>query len=360
VAKKLLILNGLAILMIPLQHATAYGLQALFEWTNRYLPVEVPNYDLMGSVPYHAFIIIRQISSFSVPAFLFISGYFIAFLAKGMAAKLNWSQVLPRVKGLIYPFIIWTVLRYVLLRQMPTSIDDLLNPYHFIPLLIQFYLIAPLLVWAAKGNWKLLLLIVAVFHFAVQALRYIDGLGLGSPGLESVLGLTPRWILIGQQPFWFPLGIVFGLYSKEATIRLEGARWKLFAAALIFLLLTIAEYYVGDYINGSAWIGPTNESLFRNFYILTIILFILSLDESQFIFPKRLSELGARSLGIYMANIPAIFVVAVFMYTLTPRLLGHQFIYMIILFIAGLFGPLMLMWTVRNTPARRYYRYLFG
>ena len=359
-AKKLLILNGLAILMIPLQHATAYGLQALFEWTNRYLPVEVPNYDLLGSVPYHVFIVIRQISAFSVPAFLFISGYFISFLAKGMAAKLSWKQVLPRIKGLIYPFILWTFFRYVLLRQMPTSIDDLLNPYHFIPLLIQFYLIAPLLVWVAKGNWKALLIVVAILHFAVQALRYVDGLGFGSPALDQVLNLIPRWILIGQQPFWFPLGIVFGLYSKEATLRLDRARWKLGVATVVFLVLSIAEYYVGDFVNGSAWLGPTNESIFRNFYILTIILFILSLDEAQFIIPKRLSDLGARSLGIYMANIPAIFIVAVLMYNLTPRLLGYQLIYMIILFFAGLFGPLLLMWTVRKTPARRYYRYLFG
>ena len=66
--------------MIPIHHATAYGLQAMFMWTDRYRDVAVPNYDMLGSLSFYVTIIVRQLDVYSVPAFLFISGYFIAFM----------------------------------------------------------------------------------------------------------------------------------------------------------------------------------------------------------------------------------------------------------------------------------------
>jgi hypothetical protein len=205
-----------------------------------------------------------------------------------------------------------------------------------------------------------MLAIVAVIHLTIDAMRYLSGLGLSTPTLDVALNLIPRWIVIGQQPFWFPLGIVFGLYSKEFSLKLSPIRWKLLAGAILCLLLTIAEYYVSDYFNGPRWLGPTNSSFFRNIYILCTILFVISLEDRQLVKPKQVTDLGAKSLGIYMANIPAIYLTALVMYHLTPRLLGYQFIYIAILFVAGLFGPLLLMSIVRRTPMRRFYRYLFG
>ena len=43
-----------------------------------------------------------------------------------------------------------------------------------------------------------------------------------------------------------------------------------------------------------------------------------------------------------------------------PWTLGFQLIYIPVLFVAGFFGPVLLMWAVRNSPARRFYRLLFG
>jgi hypothetical protein len=86
----------------------------------------------------------------------------------------------------------------------------------------------------------------------------------------------------------------------------------------------------------------------------------LSLNESSFPYSKTIADLGTKSLGVYMGNIPAIYVTAVIMYRLTPWVLGILPIYVPILFIAGLGGPLLFMWIVRKTPLRPAYRYLFG
>ena len=66
--------------MVPLHHSTAYGLQAMFEWTNRYRDVAVPNFDQLGTLPYYVLMFARQFDAFGVPAFLFVSGFFIAFM----------------------------------------------------------------------------------------------------------------------------------------------------------------------------------------------------------------------------------------------------------------------------------------
>jgi peptidoglycan/LPS O-acetylase OafA/YrhL len=359
-AKKLLLLNGLAILAIPIHHATAYGLSAMFEWTDRYLPVTVPNYDLLGSIPYYVIVVLRQLDIYAVPAFLFISGYFIAFSVRGKEKNLSYKTILPRIKILLIPFVIWTGLRYIMLRRLPTSIDDLLNPYHFIPLLIQFYLLAPFLVILARKNWKLLLILAATLQLSIQGMQLLQGVGIHYPITDTILTLSPRWLFYGQQPFWFPFGLVFGLYGSQWSKLLNGRSRIYFIAVIIFGILSIGEYFVADQLNGALWIGPTFPGVFKNFYILAVLLLILAIDEKTIPGSKEISNVGTHSLGIYLANIPFVYLFAFLMYHLTPQALGAQFIYMTILFIVGLGGPLLLMWFVRRSRARKSYRYLFG
>ncbi len=358
--RRLLFLNGLAILTIPIHHATAYGLQAMFYWADRYRPVTVPNFDLLGSPSYYISIIIRQLDTYSVPGFLFISGFFVAFMARGKNSKVTWKTIMPRVKVLIIPFVVWTVIRYVVLRRFPTSLDEILNPYHFIPLLIQFYLLAPFLVPLAKDRWKLLLGVAAFIHLSVQAIRYTNNIGVEFPGQDMLLVLIPRWIVIGQQPFWFPFGLVFGLHLKEFSQRLAQFKWQLLVAVVVFGVLSVVEYQVADFINGEAWIGPSFSGFSRNFYILAFLLYVLSLDKISPTMMKHFTALGTKSLGIYLANIPFIYVLAVLMYRLTPWVLGNQLLYQTALFAIGLGGPLLLMRLVQRSPLRGSYRYLFG
>jgi len=47
-------------------------------------------------------------------------------------------------------------------------------------------------------------------------------------------------------------------------------------------------------------------------------------------------------------------------YHVAPWILGVQLLFQPIIIVAGLGVPLLLMLTVNKSPARRYYRYLFG
>jgi hypothetical protein len=67
--RRLLYLNGLAVLGVILFHASGMGFVAMFAWTHRYLPVTAPNYDQMGSAAYYGLRVIEAIVTFSIPAF---------------------------------------------------------------------------------------------------------------------------------------------------------------------------------------------------------------------------------------------------------------------------------------------------
>lgn len=357
--KRLLLLNGFAAIAIPMHHAAAYGLLAMFQWTDRYRPVEVPNYDLLGSPPYFAMIALRLVLGYAIPSFLFVSGFFVAFMARGTQTRLNLTMVLPRIKVLLVPFFLWSVFRFILIKSYPNDVNEFLDPYHFIPLLIQFYLLSPLLMPLAKKRWKLFLFSAALLQIIMVAIRYSDNLGVVFPGQEQILNMTPRWLFINQ-PFWFPFGVVVGLRLELIAQQLEKYRGFFLLALAIFAISTMVEYQVVDHLNGDRWLGPVFGGISRQLYSLAFILTVISSGERSVPYSKEISQISAKSLGIYMMNIPAIYVTASLMYHLTPWLLGVHLIYMVVLFIAGLGGPLLLMEAIRRTPTRRGYRLLFG
>ena len=80
-AKRLLLPNGLSIASVILFHAAGWGLTAMFAWPHRYLPVTSPNYDQAGSASYYALRLVEQLIIFAISAFIFVSGFFIAFTA---------------------------------------------------------------------------------------------------------------------------------------------------------------------------------------------------------------------------------------------------------------------------------------
>jgi peptidoglycan/LPS O-acetylase OafA/YrhL len=356
-SKRLLWLNGVAIIAVAIHHAAAFSLQAMFDWTDRYMPVEVPNYDQIGSPAYYVLIVLRLLLTFAGPAFFFISGYFVGITSKGQS-KFSWGMVYSRIKLLIVPFIIWTIIRYILLRDLPENVGDILTPYHWIPLLIQFYLLSPIIVWLAKRNWKLMLVAIYLLGTFSSIAAYQSAFaGESSAALEASV---PNWFFLFNLPFWFPFGVVMGLYLVNFKEQLFRYRRPLLAAAVIVGILILVEYTVVDWLNGPAWLGPGFSGFTKFPFSLFLILAYLAYDKSRMPVANEVAEIGTKSLGIYLGNIPFVYVTAVIMYRVTPGLLGYQLIYLAILIVVGLGGPLLLMRAVRLSPVRHQYRVLFG
>lgn len=357
--RKMLVLNGIAILMVPLYHAAAYTLQAMFEWTNQLLGIPGLNFDQLGSLTYHALIFTRELEKFAVPAFLFVSGFFIAFMARGNNYRVSWEMVTPRIKVLLPPFILWTGFRFAMLMDIPDSINELFQPYWFILMLIQGYLLSPVIVPLAKKRWPLLLLGVAFFQVGAQTLRYLTFLGYESPVLSTLIRLTPMWFF----PFQimnFTIGVIAGVHLQSFKAWITRWKWVLLAVVVSSGILSFVEYQVIDILTGPGWIGSQFNSFTGILYASTFSLAFLAFEDVSVPYAKYWSQLGTKSLGIYMGNIPAIYLVALFLFHFTPGVLWIPWIYMPVLALAGLGIPLLLMEVMKFPRMRWAYRYVFG
>jgi fucose 4-O-acetylase-like acetyltransferase len=367
--RRLLYLNGLAVLGVILFHASGMGFVAMFAWTHRYLPVSVPNYDQMGSAAYYSLRVIEGIVTFSIPAFLFISGFFIAFATGRTHSKVSWGYVFSRIKYLIVPYSIWFIVTLVLLiiqgyresfgGMLVSFLTGRINPvFYYVPLLIQLYLLSPLLVALAKKNWKALLIFVALIQVFIQALQYPLFLGWDLPAFQMLAGLFPKWFF-PVRLFWFTLGIVIGFNINDFKSRFAEFKWIFLSLTLIFLVTSMIEWEVLLRSSGQQWLDH-RETFIDLFYAGTLLVSYLAFDKVPLPFAHQIGDLGGKSYGIYLTHALVIEYTARIIYRIYPSLLGNQFLFQPLLIIVGLGMPLLMMAVVKKSPLRAAYTYLFG
>ena len=332
----------------------------MFQWTDRYLDVTVPDYSLVGTLAFWIIVLIQQLDNFALPGFMFVSGFFLAFMAKGQDTSVSWNTVFQRVRTLAIPFLFWTLAFFIIFqRRLPSNFDEMFDRYYYIVLLAQYYVFAPFVVPFARKHWKLSLGLALALEFIRFAVRYLDTVGAPLPGTSEFIAATPHW-LFPTLFFWFVLGIVAGFKRKEFAAWLASARPYLIVAVSILAVSTLVEYWLISRTVETGWLGPYFGGVSRFFYSLAFILFFLSLDNASLPFQRQFEQLGTKSLGIYLVHARIMYVVAVFLYRVTPEVLGMQWLYQSILIVTSLFGSLLLMEAVKRSPARGYYRYLFG
>ena len=367
--KRLLILNGVAIVAAVLYHTTGWGFTALFWWTDRYLPVPVPNFEQLGGTVYYVLRFLEQLVIFAIPAFLFVSGYFVAVAAGRTQKTVSWKLIRSRIINLAIPFVLWSVLilaAKILEGESYTPGEFLTTvvlgrteaPFYFVPVLIQLYLISPFLVPLARKHWVWLLVVTFIVQSAVVLMRYDMVLSLDLPWLTPFHFLNWNFLIFGNI-FWFTSGMVVGFHLdviKPALIRL---RWLLLAAMLIFFSLGLWEWERLLEASGQGWIGA-RETWIDNLYSMAVLGAFIAFERVKIPLANQLSVLGARSFGVYLVHSPVLSYSARLIYHFAPALLGIQALFLPILFALGLGVPLILMGMVNRSPLRKYYGYIFG
>jgi len=367
--KRFLYLNGLAIIAVVLYHASGWGFIAMFWWTYRYREAPVPDFSQIGSGSYYALRAIEQGIIFGIPVFLFVSGFFVAFATKRLEGTISWQVIFIRLRSLIIPFILWSI---VILsgdmlqgaRLPPGQIfvtlvsGDVAPPYYFVPLLIQLYLLAPILVPLARSRWKLLLAAAAIIQLGVLMLRYAEILNLAA-GILKPAYVFSRGALFPGNIFWFSLGIVFGFHLPEFKRSLVRAKVILLVMMTFFFVLGMLEWEYLLLASGKQWIGP-KETLIDHLYAGFFIFSFLAFEKFTPRFIEQLAILGGKSYGVYLIHYPVQQYTSRLVYHLFPGLLAYQIIFQPLLIGMGLVVPLMVMGLANRSPARRYYEYVFG
>jgi peptidoglycan/LPS O-acetylase OafA/YrhL len=367
--RRLLLLNGLAAFAVVLYHSSAWGFISMFWWTHRYTLVTTPNFDQIGSLNYYGLRVIEQAVIFAIPAFLFVSGYFIAFATGRNQRTVRWKVVLVRIKNLAIPFLIWSVL--ILGADMLTgvryTVDEFLltlftgqtePPFYYVPALIQLLLLSVLLVPLARDRWKLLLLVTALIQLTMLSVEYMFILRPEYSLPKVLLFLQMSW-LFPRHIFWFSFGIVFGFHLPQLKNKVTRTRWVFLVVLVITFFLGIAEWEMLLRLSGQDWISP-RETFIDQLYAAAFLLSFLAYEKFIPIFHKQLSEFGDKSYGIYLVHSPVLEYTARAIYHLLPWLLAYQIVMQPVLVVMGLGVPLLLMTLMARSPIRNYYKYLFG
>ena len=367
--RRLLYLNGIAVLCAVIYHASGWGFTAMFWWTDRYLPVSVPNFEQMDSLSYYGLRAVEQLVIFAIPAFLFVSGFFIAFATGRTHYTVGWNVVGVRIKNLLIPYLIWSVLiigsdylqgdRYSALQVIKKLVvGGAAAPYYFVPLICQLYLLAPFMVPLARRNWPLLLFITGLIQAGAVALRYVQLLGLDAPVLQQLAQLTPTWFFPANI-FWFSFGIVAGFHLSQLKAWVGRVKWGLVVALVILFLAGLFEWLFLLRWSPEGWL-PATETLLDNFYSVTILLSFIAFESLSLPLFKQVGELGTKSFGVYLVHSPVLEFTARLIYHVAPWILAYQILFQPILIILGLGIPLLVMAGVKRSPAHKLYPYLFG
>lgn len=368
--KQLLVLSGIATICAVVNHTADYVIIAMFWWTDLYRPVTVPNYDAVGGLSYYTLLLVVQIAIAAVPAFLFISGFFIATMTGRNHERIGWKPIFRRIKFLIWPYLLWSLVIIFIsiildgkefdLRGLPLVLisGSATGAFYYIPLLILLYLLSPFMSPIAKHRpWLLLAEGVLLLGLVVIA-RYAFFLGWSVGRLDSFFTLF-RNSQFSANFIWFALGMVIGFHLPSFKKRLVRVKWGLLVTLIITYALALFEWRMLRLMTARPWLAPQSTAM-NHLFMLVALLTYLAFANVSFPLSGQLSDVGSKAYGVYLIHIPALTIISKAVYHLAPKLLGHQILYMLILIIAGVGLPLLMMKVVSHSPASRYYQYIFG
>lgn len=366
--KRLLFLNGLATIGLILFHSAGWGFVAMYHWRERYLPLVGASADQPGGTAYYVLRLMEQLPVAAIPAFLFVSGLFVAFTAR-QSGRVQWPVIRGRLQTLLVPYLLWSALLLLLLAaegrltsvaQIPVMLlTGSVNPaFYYVPLICQFYLLSFWLVPLARRRPVFLLMGAALVQSAIQLGYYLGYFGIESPLLQA-LGSTPKWFF-AVRLFWFSFGIVAGFNLHLLEIWLPRWRWPLLGATLLLIVVGIVEWEWIVRSSGEFWLDH-RETFIDTFYALAFILVVLAFYRHASPVDRPVEELGLKSYGIYLIHSPVMEYTARTVYHLAPALLASQILFQPLVMVAGLGIPLLLMSAVNRAPAvQRFYKYSFG
>ncbi|WP_248930497.1 acyltransferase [Paenibacillus hamazuiensis] len=307
--------------------------------------VELPS----GSIGQSIYLAINKLSNFAVPVFIFLSGLVLFYRYSGDWGARQAAQFYrKRIQQIVIPYLIWSFFYYIydqwLVDRTRIRLDwrefaellpwsDAAYHLYFIVIIVQFYLLFPLLmtlcarfVWFRRLLWLVGLTIQVVFY-EIQRYGY---------SFEHSASLCATYFSL------FTLGGFIGLYYDAFVAWLGKHIGWIAPAALLcggaFMMLFELEQWKGIYLP-AIWY----ELLFNLYPILASAAFIW-FGRLLTVRVPRLSQallaLGAASFGIYLVH-PS--VLSFWRTYFLPEQVGGYHVYTVTGFLLSMIIPWLLV-----------------
>lgn len=249
---------------------------------------------------YNISLILNQLSRFSVPAFIFLSGFGLALSYKKESKYLYY--LIHRLKKIIPDYLVWSIIYIFLIENPNLSYSDKIHNifdgtlyyhFYFVPIIIILYLIFPIFYKFFKT--KFALFITFFLNMGIYILlRYPNIPKNVSEKLTRES--TINWI------FYFVLGVYLCTNYNKIHIFIKKHKTKLLILLLITTYILLKDTYSCLEINSSLDYGTTfirpSVMLFSTFFIL----YIMSFNFNNLSFKKILYIVSKHSYTIYLSH----------------------------------------------------------
>jgi peptidoglycan/LPS O-acetylase OafA/YrhL len=294
----------------------------------------------------------------AVPVFLFISGAFVAYAARGEPARLSGKFVRNSLSRIGWPYLLWSIVFYALVYVQSGERYSLLGyvknllvgyPFHFIPLLAFFYLLSPLLVRVGRSHGGLLLAGVGTYQIILINLVYPGALGFQFPSEMQFLAPPVLRTTMAMWVICFPMGLVYTLHAKQVWPLLWRFRW-------LVLAVTVLLFVIGVFRTA---ILPISQ-IARLTYPVIFLLLVPVIRRDRIPFVKPMERIGKGAYGLYLTHLIVLSLILLIIERVAPWLLNYYLLLLPVLFFLALEIPLLLMDGMSRTRFRTYFRYVFG
>ena len=337
-------LSGVAMLLIVLNHTIVMGAG---------VPVSYGFPAIQGGVRV-VLSLLQSLGVFAVPIFLFISGAFVSYAARGEPPRLSARFLIGGLSHIWWPYLFWSLIFYAVVFLQFGQRYSLLGygknllvgyPFHFVPLLLLFYALSPVLVKLGRSHSLLLIAAIGLGQLLLMTLVHA---GLFP---ERMRVLVPP--VIGRNlaiwAVYFPLGLLYGLHMRAMLPVLKKARAWLVLLTVVFFIVGVLHYSGVVDLPLAGFLPP-----------LPFVLLLPVIDRGSIPLVNVLEAIGKRSYGLYLTHLLVLDLTLWAIGVFGIGLFNYRLALLPLLFPFAVRVPLTLMDVLTRSPVRPIYRYLMG
>lgn len=280
-------------------------------------------------------------------------------MRRGEPPEISFKLVIASLTGILWPYVIWSLVYYIVEwfgSGTGYSIFGLIKnllvgyPFNFVPLMVFFILISPLLLkFAHRIGWFWVLGFIGIYQlfliFAVDSRLY----GLNLTGWTNYLVVPILSRTLADWGIYFPLGLYLTMHSKTTTPVLENTKWIFVGLGIFFFGLTAAHA-----------LGLIRLTFIRHLYPLMFVLILPVIKREWLPARKFFESVGKFAYGIYLIHLVFISLFLLVIRSVLPGMLELPYLLYFLLFCWALFAPLYLIRWVTRSRIAKISPFLFG
>jgi peptidoglycan/LPS O-acetylase OafA/YrhL len=341
-------LRGMAIFMVVVNHSIVLSLLAITQF-------QLPRPPLLER---NILLAIKEIGVLAVPTFLFLAGSFMMYSLQDKPLTQAYRLIAPSLLHAIIPYLVWSVVFYIFvyfLRGETSSFTGYMKnilvgyPYNFVPILIAFILISPILAVLTKKYAVWIIGLFVIYQIILLNIQLPGILGFTFPSWMNILSLPILGLPLTLWAVFYPLGMVYIRHSQRIKGVLNHLKWIILTITILLFGLAVAHEIEFISFPLAEWAFP----------LVAVWNFPL-IDRKSIPLVKFLENLGKRSYGIYLLNLTILTLLTQLAGRFLPIIYRIESVMVVLLATITLLFTVSLMGWVEKGPGRKLYRILFG